>query len=406
MKIVKTVLSKELARVFHDKKMIFSIFILPIVLIFAMFGLINFLAGLETEETESHVQKVYVSQCPDSFKNFLTQSGRYSDIREINADEVESIKTNIKEGSADLLITFETDFDKDISAQQLPDIGIYYNPSEDTSGMAFDSWSMGLESYRQVLQTQKFGSIDSIMIFTVNDGKTADDFQLYDSAKAAGKMFGNMLPYFITLLLFAGAMSLGIDSIAGEKERGTMASLLVTPVKRTNIVLGKLIFLMIVSVISALIYVLSLGAALPMLGGNGSEGQITEMMSSFVSIFSPLQFIELLIIMIGILFCYVAIIGLVSVYAKDTKEASTYVMPAYFVVIGAGMVTMFGSASKGLIEYAIPFYNCSIALKAIFMGEMSTVQFLVSAGSMFVTGGIITAIIGKMFNSEKVMFNS
>ena len=70
-----------------------------------------------------------------------------------------------------------------------------------------------------------------------------------------------MLPYFITILLFAGAMGLGVDMITGEKERGTMASLLVTPVKRSSIVLGKVFALMALTGISSVIYVAAMVAA-------------------------------------------------------------------------------------------------------------------------------------------------
>ena len=76
-----------------------------------------------------------------------------------------------------------------------------------------------------------------------------------DDQKASGKALGMMLPYFITILLFAGAMGIGTDMIAGEKERGTMASLLVTPVKRKSIVLGKVFALMTISGISSVIYI-------------------------------------------------------------------------------------------------------------------------------------------------------
>ena len=91
--------------------------------------------------------------------------------------------------------------------------------------------------------------------------------------KAGGKAIGTMLPYFITILLFAGAMGIGTDMVAGEKERGTMASLLVSPIKRKDIALGKVLALMLISGVSSLIYVAAMviGAPLMMskMGGLG-----------------------------------------------------------------------------------------------------------------------------------------
>lgn len=401
MKEVKIVLSKELARIFTDKKMIFSLFVLPVVLIVGMFALMNFMANQESSEIEKHNSVVYAVNVPDTFNDFLKLSQQ--SVKTIDEKEIDSVKEMLKNGEADLLLVFAKDFDSAISAEKLPNIEMYYNPSENNSTTAFGVYSTGVEAYRKTLQAEKFGSVDAITMFTINAGDDPEAFQVVDDTKAMGKALGKMLPYFITLMLFAGAMSLGIDTIAGEKERGTLASLLITPVKRTRIVLGKLISLMIISVISAMVYVVSLIVAMPMMQG-GDE--VSSMVGSFVSVFSPVQIIELIVIMIAIVFLYVAIIGLVSVYAKDTKEASTYVMPAYILVIGVGMVTMFGETTTDIVPYAIPFYNCSITLKSLLTGDLTAIQFAVSAISTFAAGGVITVLIGKMFNSEKIMFNS
>ena len=79
--------------------------------------------------------------------------------------------------------------------------------------------------------------MDGLTVFTVNSDNP--DMVIQDEEKAGGKVLGMMLPYFVTILLFAGAMGIGTDMVAGEKERGTMASLLVSPIKRSSIVLGK-----------------------------------------------------------------------------------------------------------------------------------------------------------------------
>lgn len=402
MRETKIVLSKELKRIFTDKKMLFSLFVLPVLLIVGMFALMNMLMEQEEAETEKHVSVVYVVNMPDTFKQFVDSSEQT--VKTAEASEIDSIKEMLKNANADVLMVFSESFDADIKAGKLPNVNMYYNPSENNSMAAYSIFAAGVETYRQALQASKFGSVEAIMMFSINADGNPDDYEVVDNQKAVGKMLGQMLPYFITLLLFAGAMSLGIDTIAGEKERGTLSSLLITPVKRTKIVLGKLISLMVVSVMSALVYVIALVIAMPMMGNNGD--QISELMGSMASVLSPIQIVELIVIMIAIVFLYVAVIGLVSVYAKDTKEASTYVMPAYILVIGVGMVTMFGSATEGLVPYAIPFYNCSITLKSLLTGDLTGAQFAVSAVSTFIAGGLITLFIGKLFNSEKVMFNS
>ena len=74
-------------------------------------------------------------------------------------------------------------------------------------------------------------------VFTVDANNSASE--IYDEQRASGQMLSMLIPYIIVVLLFSGTMSLGVDTIAGEKERGTMASLLLTPVSRMSIMMGQ-----------------------------------------------------------------------------------------------------------------------------------------------------------------------
>jgi len=122
--------------------------------------------------------------------------------------------------------------------------------------------------------------------------------------------------------------------------------------------------------------------------------------------FTPMQIFELVVIMVGLVFLYVALIGIVAVYAKSVKEASTFIMPLYFVIIATGMMTMYGTSVTNVGLYAIPLYNSAIALKAILSGDITMMQFVLTAASTFTAAGVVTVCIGKAFNSEKVMFNA
>ena len=157
MKEVKIVLSKELARIFTDKKMIFSLFVLPVVLIVGMFALMNFMANQESSEIEKHNSVVYAVNVPDTFNDFLKLSQQ--SVKTIDEKEIDSVKEMLKNGGADLLLVFAKDFDSAISAEKLPNIEMYYNPSENNSTTAFGVYSTGVEAYRKTLQAEKFGSV-------------------------------------------------------------------------------------------------------------------------------------------------------------------------------------------------------------------------------------------------------
>ena len=395
---MKTIYKKELARIFKDKKMIFSVFLLPVLIMVGIMALVGNIATRQVEDIENHRSIVYMINEPDSFSAFLEAADLNMEVNTIKTDgERENVMDLLRNGDADLLIEFPENFDSMIQEYQtgdeVPQIKTYYNPSEDYSSSAYELISnQTLEAYRQTLLSQRVADMNGLQIFTVNSDNK--DMIVQDDQKASGKALGMMLPYFITILLFAGAMGIGTDMIAGEKERGTMASLLVTPVKRKSIVLGKVFALMTISGISSVIYIVVMGATFPkILGGDsGLDIEIT-----------PEQIVMIGILLVAIAFLYSAIVILISVFARDLKEASTYITPAYMVVLVIGMMTMFTTSEAGMKDYLIPFYNTALALKGILTSEVTMAQYGVTLVMTLVLGGILTAVIAKAFESEKVM---
>lgn len=395
---MKTIYKKELARIFKDKKMIFSVFFLPVLLMVGIMALVGSLSKSEMEKIQEHKSIVYMINQPDSFAQFMEAADFNISVKDIATDaEFENAKTKLRDGDADLIIEFPDNFDQVIASyqegQDVPQIKTYYNPSEDYSSSAYETIStQGLEAYRQILLSQRIGDLNGIQIFTVNTDNP--DMVVQDDQKASGKALGMMLPYFITILLFAGAMGLGVDMVAGEKERGTMASLLVTQVKRKSIVLGKVFALMTLSGISSVIYIVVMGVSFPKILG-GDSGLNFEVTVG--------QIVMIGVLLVAIAFLYSSIIVLISVFAKDTKEASTYITPAYMVVLVIGLMTMFTTKDAGTMEYMIPFYNTALALKGILVNEVTMAQYGITLGVTLVLGVVLTVAIAKAFESEKVM---
>ena len=399
---IKQIFGKEMARILKDKKMVFSVFLLPVLIMVVLLTIINNLAGQMQSDIEEHKAIVWLQNEPDSFETFLASAGAEYDIRTIASDSDRGeAEDAILNGDADLLIEFPVDFDAMIAGFQegdaVPQIKTYYNPSEEYSSQAYQEISVGvLESYRQTLLAGRVGNPDAITVFTVNSDN--DDMVIQDDEKASGQALGMMLPYFITILLFAGAMGIGTDMIAGEKERGTMASLLVAPVKRSSIVLGKVFALMVVSGISSLVYVAGMVICTPFM-----MDSMTGMDEALNLNLGPDQILMLGLLLVAIAFLYSAVVALISVFAKTTKEASSYIMPVYMVVLVVGLLTMFRMGDGGPWDYYIPFYNSAIALQAILSHELTMSQYLITLVETLALGGILTVLIARAFNNEKVM---
>ena len=372
MREIRLICKKELSRVLTDRKMLFSIFLLPaIIMVVVMNVMTSFSENLEND-VKSHAPIVYLQSAPEGVEQYLKAYNEKMDLRTM--DDEQKVTEEIRDGSADLWIAFPQDFLEQIevykTGDEIPQIKVYYNPSE------------------------RVGDMQSLTVFTVNSDNP--DMVIQDEQKAGGKALGMMLPYFVTILLFAGAMGLGTDMVAGEKERGTMASMLVAPIKRSSIVLGKVFALMIISGISSVVYVAVMVGFLPqMMGAYGSEGLGLSLEVG--------QVLMMAFLLIAIAFLYSGIIVLISVFAKDTKEASSYIMPVYMLILILGIATMFTTQNIENWYYAVPVFNTALALQGILTGDVSVMQYAVTLAETLILGMILITVIAKAFESEKVM---
>lgn len=397
MREIRLICKKELSRVLTDRKMLFSVFLLPaIIMVVVMNVMTSFSKNLEND-VKSHAPIVYLQSAPEGVEQYLKAYNEKMDLRTV--DDEQKVTEEIRDGSADLWIAFPQDFLEQIevykTGDEIPQIKVYYNPSEEYSQAAYEGVAGGcLEVYRQALLSERVGDMQSLTVFTVNSDNP--DMVIQDEQKAGGKALGMMLPYFVTILLFAGAMGLGTDMVAGEKERGTMASMLVAPIKRSSIVLGKVFALMIISGISSVVYVAVMVGFLPqMMGAYGSEGLGLSLEVG--------QVLMMAFLLIAIAFLYSGIIVLISVFAKDTKEANSYIMPVYMLILILGIATMFTTQNIESWYYAVPVFNTALALQGILTGDVSVMQYAVTLAETLILGMILITVIAKAFESEKVM---
>ena len=403
----KNIVKKELSRVFHDKKMVFSLFIMPAVMIVGMYSLMGTLLGNMMSDIEEHIPYVYIQNAPEDLNDFITASGYNAKIEYLNAaDDTDRIKDGIYSGTVDLLVVFEEGFSDTIAAYQtvgdpIPEVKTFYNTSEDYSDAARESFvGTVLNAYQQNLLQNRLGNMEQLQVFYID--RQPETSIIVDEKKQDGRILGMMVPFLLNIMLFAGAMGLGVDAITGEKERGTLSSMLVSPIKRGEIVFGKLISLAILSSISAAVYVVSIVVALPVLMNGATGGAL----GSVTLQFSPLEIIMLLVILMVVVYLYVSIVALIAVLARTSKEANTYVMPAYILVMLGSIMTYAGTGDAKLTNFFIPIYNSAVSIQNLLMGELTLAQFGATILTIGALAAIITSLITRAFNSEKIMFNA
>jgi sodium transport system permease protein len=402
MKNILTIFKKEFYRVMSDKRLIFTTIFLPGLAIFVMYSFMgNAINDVETD-IQSHKMIIYTENMPVPFRNVVNQHfDDNPDFRDIEDYDFETIEMEIKEGDADLFMRFDEDF-LDVLAEYdeldpvLPNVEIYYNPSERYGGSSLSRANQFISAFIQLEGVERWG--DSYHVMTINADNDGIPHIIEYENKGIGQGLAMLLPMLIIMFLFSGAMSIGPDSIAGEKERGTIATLLITPVKRSEIAIGKVLSLSVISLFSATSSFIGIMLSLDKLIGN------TEI-SSF-DIYGLSEFAMLFGIIFSTVLVIVGIISVVSAYAKTIKEASMLILPFYFISVITGISTMFsGEASTEMFSYLIPIYNSVNMIIAILTFEVDPTFFLITISSSVVYVSIFIFILNKLFQSETIMFS-
>lgn len=387
-----TIMRKEFARFFGDKRMIVTTLLLPGILIYTMYSFMGSALSSSYTTDEKYVYKIAALNMPDSIGTMLDPS--LFDVTEISDSDVERLKDKVQNEESDAIIIFPENFDVLVQnynslnqAQTAPYIEIYYNSLSPGSSGAYNILYGILNEYESILANK----------FDIN--KVQGNYDLASDKDAAGEIFSMMLPMLMMIFLFSGCMAIAPESIAGEKERGTIATLLVTPIKRSELAIGKILSLSVIALLAGLSSFLGTMLSLPKLMGQGTEGMD-------VSFYSVTDYILLLLVILSTVLVIISLISIISAFARTVKEAATAVMPLMIVVMLIGITSMFGDGAKeSFTWYMIPLYNSVQSMNGIFSFSYNSFNILIGLVTNVVIVGILMFILAKIFKSEKIMFS-
>ena len=388
MKNIFTIIKKELKRIFTDKRMLAGL-ILPGLFIYLIYSIMGDTLMTRFTPNNDYEYRVVVFNEPESMTNV------------INADEykvklvdeystVELAKTALSENKIDILIVFDENFDENYGSEQpenIPNVSIYYNSSSTESSLIYSYF------------TSVFSTLSANVSYNFFVNRLGDTYDLATKEDTSAKIIQMIVPLLLIVFLFSGSMAVATESIAGEKERGTIATLLVTPVKRSDIALGKVVALSIAGMVSSLTSFLGVIFSFPKLMG-GAENEITLTMYDFAT------YIEIFALMIITVMFFTVIISIISTFAKSVKEASQYAVPVMVIIMMLSFPSMLGSSiTQAYFVYFIPVLNIIQTMSSIFSLSFNLLNFVTAIVSTAVYTGLGVYILTKMFNSERVMFN-
>ena len=387
MNNVFTILKKELRRFFTDKRMLLSLF-LPGILIFIIYTAMGSVFSNFFNPSDDYNYIVYIDNPVEEFNVINTTSPYKIEIKNFNNlsnEEKENYKNDIKNEKIDLLICFESDFYNKLNNGEKPNVEIYYLSTSTASSTIYNYYFQTLNNNSMTINYNYFVNQNS----DINYDLSTDE----DKSKVVITM---VLPFILVIMLFTGCMNVTTESIAGEKERGTIATLLVTPVKRSEIALGKILSLSITSIVSSISSFLGLALSLPKL--LQGTGDIT------LSMYGISTYIYVLLIIIVITILFTTLLSIVSCFSKSIKEANQYATPLMFLIMAVSGATYFISNNNWYL-YLIPIFNSINCLSEIFSLNFNLVNFLITIISNIVYISFGVFVVTKMFDNEKVMFN-
>lgn len=388
---IYTIFRKEMARFFRDKRLVITTLLLPGIMIFIMYSFMGNMMRQQFSVADDYVAKVYVKNLPESVDGKLDK--QMLEVKSVEGD-LEAGKKLVAEKEIDLVVHFPKNFDEEVAEYKTgegkaPQVEIFYNSARQESSAAYSMFTEVLSNYETELSNK----------FDVN----ADEKISYDLAAKedmTGKMFGSMLPMLLMIFIWSGCVAVAPESIAGEKERGTIATLLVTPMSRQALALGKIFALSIIAFLSGVSSFIGTFASLPAMYQEMSGGINT-------AFYNSKDFAFLFVIIISTTILMVALISVLSAFAKSVKESATIISPLMIVIMVISLLPMF---SKGDVEtpvtmFIIPLYNSVLCMNEIFKFSYSSINVVISVVVNIVFTGILVLVLTKMFDSEKVMFS-
>ena len=390
---ILTIMKKELTRLFGDRRLVFSGIILQGLLLYVMYTLMGtFMSGMVSVD-DDYKYKVSVVNMPEQISTILDEWYTVVEITHIEGANTESAKQQVANSAIDLLIVFSEGFDEAVTAFELssgetaPQIQIWHNAGHIESLEADFMFKDFFREYERSI----------VKKFDVNAVLGAYEYDLNEGTDFAASLLMSMIPMMIIMVVYQGCMAIAPESISGEKERGTLGTLLATPAKRSHMALAKILSITVFGVLGSIVTFLGMMLSLPNMMGDGVNISFD---------FSPGEYLMIFAVTVSTVLVFVALLSIMSAYAKSIKEATSYASPFMLISIFCGMSAMFtGGAMSEVYYYLIPIFNSAQSLTSIFNGDISVVNITVTALTNVMFALIFTGILAKMFSSEKIVFD-
>jgi sodium transport system permease protein len=389
------VFRKEILEMLRDKRTLFTTIILPVILYPLLFIGFSSIMSRQTRVLEERGAYIAVMDSVQdetsrkllkdlegienyTFQPYNSQTDSLYNARSINA--VITITDSLTQTG---LSTYKVD--------------IRYDAAKQREQMIFAKLRRSIaDSETEILQNQlNRQNVDPqiLRMITVREQDTST------AQKKVGMYLGMFLPYLMIIMLIAGAATVAADLVAGEKERKTLETLLVSSAQRNEIVLGKYMTIVSMAMINVIINLLSIGFSL--------QYVVSQSRLEMGGIGLPLKgFAILLMAMLPLATLFAALLLSISTFSRNMKEARSYEQPILTVSMLLAMISFFPAIEINNLMALIPVVNISLLFKAVMINEYQLSHVFITIASTLVLDILAVILTVKLFNTESVLFRT
>lgn len=415
-KNISVVYAKELKDTLRDRRTILSMILVPMLAMPAlMFGM-AVLSIKVLRSARAETPTVMILGGVDS-PVVLAKLRELTTVRIVpTTDDYPALITDKKLRAA---VRIPDGFDAAVGSENTPEVRIYHYEGEIRSGFAAQALERFFRDQRDARVTETIAArglpANFVRPFEIRRENVAPP------EKVAGNLIGAFVPYIIIILCLTGAMYPAIDLTAGEKERGTMETILCSPVARLDLVLGKFLLVVTAALATVMFAMLSMGlsfiAAGTILGkmiGGGAAGLPAAAAQAGAAgagaggglplMIDPMGVLAVFGLVIPVSIFFAALLLAIALFAKSYKEAQTYVSPLIFLSIIPAIAALLPGFELNLGLAFVPVLNISLVSKEILSGVYDWTHIGVVFGSMCAYAAAALAFCVAMFRRESVLF--
>ena len=395
MSIIVSIFKKELIDVLRDRRTLIFMVVIPILITpLLVIGSIKFQEYQNKKSEEKILKIAYINDSEDSLTKQLLSDQK--GVKIIEGVQLDSIESYIKSDSLQGGLYLGKGFLKKIKTNSSGDVKIYYK-SSDLMSKSKKRIQAALDVYKEKIIAERLKqlNVDGQILEPI----TITNIDMATAKETLGKAIGGFIPYVLVMFIFLEAMYPAIDLGAGEKERGSLETLLSSPATKFEITMGKLLVVSLTGIVSGLVSVLGISSSLFFI--DKIPVQIQE---TILELINPFMIFSIIILMIPIAIFFASMLLSISFYARSFKEAQSLMGPLNMVII----VPLFLSLGPGMeMDHAtalMPLINVGLLTKEILAGSVELIYFIETLFSLLFCAAIGIWFSVFWFKKENTIF--